>query len=68
MLWIVKEERGGFVIIRHNNVRGFEASLLKTMHNDVEIEPSLQEITNEKIPGNKNDEARPDIRTRGMWR
>ena len=38
------------------------------MHNDVEIEPSLQEITNEKIPGNKNDKARPDIRTRGMWR
>ena len=54
--------------MRYNNVRGFEASLLKTMHNNVEIEPSLQEITNEKIPGNKNDEARPDIRTRGMWR
>ena len=55
-------KRGGFVIVRHNNVRDFEANLLKTMHNDVEIEPALQEIMNEKIPGNTNDEARPDIR------
>ena len=38
------------------------------MHNDVEIEPALQEITNEKIPGNTNDKARPDIRAQGMWR
>ena len=43
-------------------MRDFEANLLKTMHNDVEIEPALQEIANEKIPGNTNDEARPDIR------
>ena len=61
-------KRGGFVIMKHNNVREFEANLLKTMHNDVEIEPALQEITNEKIPGNTNDEARPDIRTRGVGR
>ena len=38
------------------------------MHNDVEIEPALQEITNEKTPGNTNDEARPEIRARGVWR
>ena len=54
--------------MRHNNVRDFEANLLKTMHNDVEIEPALQEITNEKIPSNTNDEARPDIRARGVSR
>ena len=29
---------------------------------------ALQEITNEEIPGNMNDEARPDIRARGVWR
>ena len=34
-------KRGGFVIMRHDNVRDFEANLLKTMHNDVEIEPAL---------------------------
>ena len=54
--------------MKHNNVRDFEASLLKTLHNDVEIEPALQEITSEKIPGNTNDEARPDITARGVWR
>ena len=61
-------KREGFVIMRHNNIRDFEANLLKTMHNNVEIEPVLQEITNEKMPGNTNDEARPDIRARGVWR
>ena len=58
-------KKGGFVIMKHNNVRDFEANLLKTMHNDFEIEPAMQEITNEKIPGNTNDEARLDIRARG---
>ena len=33
------------------------------MHKDVEIEPALQQITNEKIPGNTNNEARPGTRT-----
>ena len=41
--------------MRYNNIRDFEANLLKTMHNDVEIEPAPQEITHEKIPGNTND-------------
>ena len=28
-------KRGGFVVMRHNNVRDFEANLLKTIQNDV---------------------------------
>ena len=32
-------KKGGFVIMRHNNVQDFEANLLKTTLNDVEIEP-----------------------------
>ena len=35
-------KRGGFVVMRHNNARGFEANLLNTIQNDVEIEPALQ--------------------------
>ena len=35
-------KRGGFVVMRHNNVRGFEVNLLNTIQNDVEIEPALQ--------------------------
>ena len=42
-------KRGGYVIMRHNNVRDFEANLLKVIHNDVEVEPELQPILTEKI-------------------
>ena len=53
--------RGGFGVVRHNNVRDLEANLLKTSQNDVEIEPALQEIDNERIYGRTWDETRPDI-------
>ena len=39
----------GFIIMRHNNVRDFEANLLKTTLNDVEVEPKLQKIDNEEL-------------------
>ena len=42
-------KRGGFVVMRHNNGREFEANLLKTIQNDVEIEPALQKIDNKRI-------------------
>ena len=32
-------KRGGFAIMRHNDIRDFEANLLKKLCNDVEIEP-----------------------------
>ena len=51
----------------HNNVRDFEANLLKTIQNDVEIEPTLQKIDNERINGRTGDEARRDIRAQGVW-
>ena len=34
-------KRGGFVIIRHNNVRDFEANLLRKAFTGVETEPEL---------------------------
>ena len=52
-------KKGGLVTIRHNNVRDFEANLLKTVCNDIEIEPKLQPI--------ENDKARLDIRACGFW-
>ena len=52
----------------HNNVRDFEANLLKTIQNDVEIEPAVQKMDNERIDGRTWDEARRDIRVQGMWR
>ena len=61
-------EGGGFVAMRHNSVRDFEANLLKLIQNDIKIEPALQEIDNEIIEGRTGDEARPDIRAQGVWR
>ena len=56
------------LIMRHNNVRDFEGNLLKTTLNDVEVEPKLQKIENEGLNGLTSDDARPDIRTSGVWR
>ena len=51
-------KRGGFVIIRHNNIRDFEASLLRRVCKDVKMEPQLQPLNGEQINGLIGDEAR----------
>ena len=61
-------KRGGFVIMRHNNVRNFESNLLAQVCNDVELEPPLQPLEGENIRGLADDGARPDVRARGFWR
>ena len=53
-------KKGGFVSIRHDTIRDFEANLLKKVCADVEIEPKLQPVN--------NDEAHLDVRARGFWR
>ena len=64
---------GGFVHIRHDGLRDFNAKLLNKVQTDVEIEPALIPITNPNstadINGNNTaDGARADIRARGFWR
>ena len=63
-------KRGGFVISRHNEIRDFEAELLKKVCTDVEVEPPLQPLTGEQLSAGsiKGDEARLDVRARGFWR
>ena len=61
-------KRGGFIIIRHNRIRDFEANLLQQTCNDVETEPPLQRLEGEQLTGLTGDGARPDIRARGFWR
>ena len=63
-------KRGGFVVMRHNNIRDFEANLLKKVCNDVEIEPPLQPLTNEHLQRGaiNTNSARLDVRARGFWR
>ena len=47
-----------------------EAHLLTKVWKDVEIEPSLQPVTEERLTASTliGDEARPDVRARGFWR
>ena len=59
---------GGFVTIRHNTIRDFEANLLRQTCKDVEVEPALQPLEGEQLRGLAGDGARPDIRARGFWR
>ena len=61
--------RGGFIIQRHDELRNLEAELLKSVCNDVELEPVLQDITNEELNrgANKANDARLDIHARGFW-
>ena len=61
-------KKGGFVTMRHNNIRDFEANLIRIMQNDVEVESQLQQVENEHFNGLKEDYARPDIRAKGVLR
>ena len=61
-------KKGGFVTIRHNNIRDYEASLLSKIVADVETEPALQPVEGEVITGLQGDNARSDVRARGVWR
>lgn len=62
-------KRGGFVIQRHNELRDLEADLLSMVCSDVEVEPVLQDITEEQLSrgSNRARDARLDIRARGFW-
>ena len=60
-------KRGGFVIMRHDSIRNFEANLMQALCNDVELEPPLQPIEGETT-NHAGDSSRPDIRARGLWR
>ena len=62
---------GGFINVRHNKIRDFDGSLLKTILNDVECEPPLQPVINKNgylKTAILTDDARLDIRARGFWR
>ena len=59
--------KGGFPIIRHNEVR---ADLLMEICHDVELEPTLQPLTGERLShrtANTEDGARLNVKARGFW-
>ena len=62
-------KNGGFVTIRHNQVRNITATLLNEICNDVQIEPQLQSFSGEHFDAktaNKHEDARLDISARGF--
>ena len=60
---------GGYVIRRHNSVRGTTKDLLNEVCKDVRVEPPLLPITGEELPNgaNKQDDARADVSAFGFW-
>ena len=62
--------KGGFPIIRHNEIRDIAASLLTEVCNEVCIEPELQPVTSDQLNGalaNRQDGARLDVSANGVW-
>ena len=60
--------KGGFISIRHDEVRDTVANFLDKSCNDVKTEPGLQPLTGESISSrNQSEEARVDISARSFW-
>ena len=61
--------KGGFIYSRHDDVRDMLASLLKDVCHDVQVEPHLETLMGEVLPGgtNSSDEARLHVSERGFW-
>ena len=59
---------GGYVTMRHNNIRDFEASLLREVCKDVKVEPELIPIgDNGTQSRNTAQKARLDVSAIGVW-
>lgn len=61
---------GGFVCIRHDEVRDLTANMLREVCHDVSTEPTLLPLEGEQMQyrtANITNEARVDISARGFW-
>ena len=63
-------KKGGFITIRHNDLRDLTANLLTEVCKDVNIKPQLLPLTGETFnnrTANSSNEATVDITSRGFW-
>ena len=63
-------KKGGFITLRHNEIRDITASVLNEVCKDVELEPLLIPLNGETFKNKssiKGDEARLDISANGFW-
>ena len=61
---------GGFLTVRHNDIRDFTASLLTEVCYNVATEPTLQPLNGETfsyLTANTDAEAMADNRAKGFW-
>ena len=61
---------GGFVHMRHDDVRDLFGSECSKVLHDIQLEPPLQPLTGEILypaSANSANEARADIRAKGFW-
>ena len=61
---------GGFICIRHDEVRDITAQMLREVCHDVRVEPLLIPTNGrglELLSANTSDEARLDVSARGFW-
>ena len=62
-------KKGGFISLRHNEIRDITSNLLEEVCIDVRTEPLLNELANEDLPrqANISGEARLDISALNFW-
>ena len=62
-------KKGGFVTLRHNEVRDITAEMLNEVCRNVSKEPALQPLTGENLNNTAitTDEARVDVSARDFW-
>ena len=63
-------KKGGFVSIRHKDLKDLTAKMFSEICKDIEIEPKLTPLTSKGLgssTANTVNEARFDIRARGFW-
>ena len=61
---------GGMIISRHNEIRDLTADWMSEVCKETETEPLLQPLSEESIlsrSANKQEDARVDIKTVGLW-
>ena len=57
-------KKGGFISIRHNDLRNVTANMMSEMYKDTEIEPKLTPLSGEELQGrtsNNSNKVRADI-------
>ena len=63
-------KKGGFIILRHNELRDFKANLLSEVFHDVQLEPQLKPLTGKVYhygTSNTIEDERVDVSARGFW-